>query len=356
MIASPALEAPRTETLSACPVCTSPRALCKVRLPDHLHGVAGTYFYVQCLDCRTVYQNPRVVEKDLGLCYPPDYFTHHLPEAASAAASTTGRRARESVRRAILHYADGASAGHLLWWAKAAGWVLSHNVRFRARARFGLMDVLSTRGAIEPRCLEVGPGQGQTLRNLSAIGWQAMGLDIDAEAARTAAAVSGCEVRVGTLAHADLPSSSFDLIFMSHVVEHLPDLRPSLAHAFTLLAAGGRLVMLYPNPESLGTKYDPYFSCNWDAPRHLALPPLGAITAILTEFGFQGVVATTVAKNASCYRNRARKYRAQAACKPFCDETTFGDRVLGFLEHICVFAGSHMGEEILVVAYKGDRN
>lgn len=354
MMTAPALKQPRTEPIAACPVCGSARAVLQATLPDHLHGVPGIYSYVRCADCRTVYQNPRVIEEDLGYCYPADYFTHRLPEGGTMAENTIVRGAREMLRRSIRHYADGTSGAGLAWWARASGRLLSHIPRLRVRARFGLMDALSTRGALDPKCLEVGPGQGQTLRHLRATGWDAIGLDIDAAAARTAAAVSGCEVKVGTLASVNLPPSSFDLVFMSHVVEHLPDLRASLARAFALLAAGGRLVMLYPNPDSLGACYDPRFSCNWDAPRHLALPPREAMTGLLKDIGFQCVNTRTSARNAACYRNRARKYRAQASRHPFLDETTVGDRAFGFLQSSCVAAGASVGEEILVTALKSD--
>jgi SAM-dependent methyltransferase len=214
------------------------------------------------------------------------------------------------------------------------------------------MDDLAPRGAAQQKCLEVGPGQGHTLRNLRIIGWDAIGVDIDAWAARTAAAVSGCEVRVGTLATVDLPSSSFNLIFMHHVVEHLPDLRPSLQRAFTLLSGGGRLVMVYPNPDSLGARFAPAFSCNWDAPRHLALPPEPAMAALLRDIGFQPVSARTSARNAACYRQRAQKYRAAAEKKAFRDKTTWRDRAFGWIESLCVLMGAPVGEEILVVAHK----
>jgi 2-polyprenyl-3-methyl-5-hydroxy-6-metoxy-1,4-benzoquinol methylase len=343
-------EKPRTETIPGCPVCDSPRAELELIIPDHLHGVAGKYSYVRCANCRTVYQNPRVVDKDLSLCYPPDYYTHHSPQTAVTAASPAIRSARDNLRGAILHYADGACGAHLSGFTRLSGWILWRVPWLRVRARFGLIDALSPQGAVKRKCLEVGPGQGQTLRNLRSTGWDAMGLDIDPQAARTAASVSGCKVQVGTLAATGLSNASFELILMSHVVEHLPDLRPSLERAFTLLAHRGRLVMFYPNPESLGARYDPHFSCNWDAPRHLALPPRQAMTSLLTDIGFSSVTASSLARNAAGYRQRARKYRAAAARKTFRDETTLGDRAFGVLENICVLFGSSAGEEILVTA------
>jgi SAM-dependent methyltransferase len=353
IVTVPQLEQPRTESVSVCPVCNSPEAVLKVSLPDHLHGVLGTYSYVRCVTCKTVYQNPRVIEEDLQLCYPQDCFTHQLPKEAPIREIQAGRSVRDTLRRAIRHYADQTSRDGLPRWACILGRALARVQFMRVRARFGLMDALSTPAAVPQTCLEVGPGQGQTLRNLRAIGWSTIGLDTDPEAARTAAAISGCEVRVGTLVGADLPASSFDLVFMSHVVEHLPDLRPSLDRAFALLTPGGRLVMLYPNPESLGTIYDPQFSCNWDAPRHLVLPPPLSMADLLKSVGFVSIDVSTPAKNAACYRNRARKYRAQAAhYDGFVDRTTFADRFFGLLESMCVFAGAAVGEEILVVARK----
>src|SRR5438445_335883 len=74
----------RFEVVECCPVCESSQRSPKFVSPDYLHGVPGEFQYVECGSCSSVYQNPRVVLEDLGLCYPSEYFTHVAPDAATS--------------------------------------------------------------------------------------------------------------------------------------------------------------------------------------------------------------------------------------------------------------------------------
>jgi SAM-dependent methyltransferase len=185
------------------------------------------------------------------------------------------------------------------------------------------------------------------------IGWEAIGLDLDPAAAATAQRASGCEVKVGTLTSAHLPERSFNLIFMSHVLEHLPDLRPALERCFRLLAPGGRLVVVYPNPESLGIRGQQQFAVNWDPPRHLVIPPLKAIVPLLTEIGFGDIETRTSAGSAAGYRKIARQYRAGRTGKGFENtKPSLSDHIFALYETLLVFFGAPVGEEIRVTAWK----
>src|SRR5262245_42730047 len=74
---------PRTAAVGACPLCVSTKCSFMFRAPDRLHGVPGDFTYRRCHDCGTVFQDPRVVVKDLSLCYPGEYFTHQSPDVSS---------------------------------------------------------------------------------------------------------------------------------------------------------------------------------------------------------------------------------------------------------------------------------
>jgi len=236
---------PRVRPLDACPVCGSPASSEAFVAPDFLLGVPGEYRYVRCGECESVYQNPRVEEEDLPICYSSDYFTHHVGGAELSQGAVPGDSVRGRLRSAVLHAADGRPAPGVGLGLRGAGWLMARLPSLRRRARFGLPDPLGTTGA-EGRCLEVGPGRGFDLLQLERIGWRAHGLEMDPEAAANARRVSGCEIRVGTLLTTDYPPASFQLVYMSHVLEHLPQLERSLRRCFELLAPGGRLFAAYP--------------------------------------------------------------------------------------------------------------
>lgn len=346
----------RTVLLGHCPVCAEPDYAHFASLRDHLHGIIGTFQYVRCSACNSIYQNPRVVDEDIAKCYPLEYFTHATPPNSAPRSASRLRKLKQSLRDCILHHADKLTHRRAPRAYSVLGWILAHSRTCRTRARFGLPDSLALDRPVGARCLEIGPGQGQTLRNLRLVGWNAIGLDIDPTAAKTAREVNGCEVFVGPVIDSHFESESFRLVYMSHVLEHLPDLKQSLEHIFTLLEPNGRLVIVYPNPNALTCTLDKQFSYNWDAPRHVTLPARGALLTLLTQLGFETRYSTTHVRFAARNRQVARKHRARAENHSFTDRLTISDRLFGFAEGFAVHvAGMDVGEEIEVVAYKRAR-
>jgi SAM-dependent methyltransferase len=231
---------------------------------------------------------------------------------------------------------------------KCAGW-LGPLPSWRRRARYGLPDQLATTGT--GRCLEIGPGRGFDLLQLKRIGWQAYGLEMDPEAASNARGVSGCEIRVGTLLTTDFARASFDLVYMRHVLEHLPQLERSLARCLELLVPGGRLFAAYPNPRALSARFHGRHSCIWDPPRHLTLPTARGVVGLLRRVGFVDTRTWMSARHAEAYRGAsarlARGERGSGSAGP-----SATDRAFAALERAMVTVGSNVGEEVLVVAHR----
>jgi SAM-dependent methyltransferase len=318
--------------------------------PDLLHSVPGRFRYVECGACETVYQNPRVVEQDLPLCYPAGYFTHEAELQWSPRPAPPGSL-RDLLKRAIRHAADGVPDPGLTMPVRLLGRVLAQYPPLRRRARLGLIDGLAPPHDRRGRCLEVGPGQGFDLFCLRSLGWEACGLEVDPVAAARARERSGCEVRVGTLASTDYPPRSFDLVYMSHVVEHLPDPGSSLRRCLELLAPDGRLVLAYPNPGALSARLHGPLSVVWDPPRHLFLPPPAAMTALLERIGFADVGARVSAPQAAVNSEAARRRRRGERWDPLRLAPPGPiDRLFGLLEAALVGVGLPVGEEVLVSA------
>ena len=341
---------PRSNPCTNCPVCECEESVRQFTIPDFLHGIPGAYTYVECCDCGTVYQDPQIIEADLALCYPRTYFTHSIPdEAENLPCSSSSWRGR--IRNAILARAD---AGHCRSGSIAVDVIAGLLTAFpsvRRRARFGLIDAVGRQNG-ERRCLDIGCGNGTTLRYLTWLGWQSMGLEFDASAAESSRRVSGCEVRVGTLDVAGFRDGEFDMIHMNHVMEHLPDLRRTLRLCSRLLSPAGRLVLKYPNPKSLVARASGEFAVTWDPPRHLVLPPRKAIVGLLRRTGFGKIHARTSSQCAAIYRAVSRRYRRGFWGGGFGGSVNTTDRLIKALESLCVLCGCSVGEEIIVVAYK----
>jgi SAM-dependent methyltransferase len=85
-----------------------------------------------------------------------------------------------------------------------------------------------------------------------------------------------------------LVRNSFDVVHMSHVLEHCIDPRKALAEARSLLAPNGTLVIEVPNNE------DADFGPTWpwaDVPRHLNFFTRQSLTGLLASEGLR-VTAT----------------------------------------------------------------
>lgn len=108
----------------------------------------------------------------------------------------------------------------------------------------GLLDAFE---ALVPpgRLLDVGCASGWLLHHARARGWQAQGVELS-EAAVRFARERGLDVHHGDLAGARLPESSFDVVYMGDVLEHVPDCRATLAEVSRVLKPGGFLYLRGP--------------------------------------------------------------------------------------------------------------
>jgi len=329
-----------------CPACDAHRSSAWLSAHDLLHGVPGTFRYRRCRRCRTVFQAPRVADGSLTACYPDDYFTHEAGEAAGAGAAPSG--VRSAVRRLVLDSLRGTRGRPR--WAVAVGRALAAVPAVRDRAAHGMMTELVPSGG-GGRCLEIGPGTGADLARLRALGWAVVeGLDLDPEAARRAAARSGCTVHVGHL-HTFVAPSRYDVIYASHALEHLPAVRTTLRLLGGLLRTSGSLVLIVPNPGSLTTRLDRRHAVTVDAPRHLVLPPLGALRQALGDSGFTVDVARTSARRTAHYRAIARaRRRGTTGTRAWQEPPAVSDRIVAGVARLLCALRLPVGEELVVVA------
>jgi SAM-dependent methyltransferase len=332
-------EAPRTVALAACPTGGHVRLRPAFEASDRVHGVPGRYRYDACDDCGTVFQNPRVATEELGRCYPPDYYeTLADADAPPPAAARTGMRGwlGEAVRRAV------ASPSRAPVVARA----LAASRSLRERAFAGLPDALIPRGGASGRALDAGCGAGRLLRLLARAGWDAEGLEWDADAAARARASSGRPVTVGDFFGAPLPLAAFDLVVLHHVLEHLPDPAAAVARAAQLLAPRGRVVFVYPNPRALGARVFGASWYPWEVPRHLVFPSRRALADLARRAGLAPVRVRTAAGWSVPYLLAAS--RALAAGRPVGGVRAGGrDHAWALLERALCAAGAPVGEEIV---------
>jgi len=331
--------APRTAALAGCPLCGAQTSTLTFVIADHAHGVPGSFAYRRCGACRTVYQDPRVVDEDLPLCYPADYYTHQDFEPAGA-MRRPGLRAR---MRDLVRLGSGDSASA----ARPLARLLAGSRRMRERA-WGVVDELIPPRVPPGRALEVGCGSGGLLRALARVGWEADGLEPDERAAEIARRTSGCAVVGGHLADLGDRRGMYDMIVLHHVFEHLPEPRAALALLASLLAPEGRLLLVYPNPESLGARIFGAAWYPWEAPRHLALPPARALLQAAAGAGLEPVSVRTLSRSALENFQRSHHDETSRASAPRRLRAA-RDRFLAGCEAAAVSLKLDAGEELAIL-------
>jgi 2-polyprenyl-3-methyl-5-hydroxy-6-metoxy-1,4-benzoquinol methylase len=95
--------------------------------------------------------------------------------------------------------------------------------------------------------LEIGCGAGGLLNSLRNAGFRVLGLEPDRTLAAESACRYGLDVRATSLEAACIGEQVFDLICLSHVLEHVPDPRDTLQRVRSLLKPGGLVFVEVPN-------------------------------------------------------------------------------------------------------------
>jgi SAM-dependent methyltransferase len=121
------------------------------------------------------------------------------------------------------------------------------------------------------RVLDVGCGYGYFLHCAAAAGYDCYGVDVADKAVRMAETHLPGRVFAGTPASVDaLRGMRFDVIFGSHLIEHIPDPRAFVADLAARLNPNGILVFVTPNIRSLLARVSRSRWVSFKIPEHVA--------------------------------------------------------------------------------------
>jgi 2-polyprenyl-3-methyl-5-hydroxy-6-metoxy-1,4-benzoquinol methylase len=226
-------------------LCGNPGRLVYEGCRDLEYFVEASAPFYRCTGCGLVFMHPLPRREDLPGLYPETYNNFARP-SNPVSAFLLGR------------------------------YVAHHAATCRRYLRSG--------GAV----LEVGCGTGELLTRLRADGYSRVrGVDVSPEACAIAKR-RGLDVMCGTLEELRT-EERFDLIFMSHVIEHVLDPLATVRAATALLAPGGVLHVETPNVGSLDARL---WGRHWGLvhyPRHLHLFERSTIRRLLEQGGLEAV-------------------------------------------------------------------
>ena len=186
-----------------CNICSSSFA----RLVFETKRNSRAFGIKRCLDCGLVYLSPRPTHEELREYYSNVYNYN-----------------------AFLKSAD--------------------SIKQRCRVDLDLIRKYKNKGNL----LEVGCMYGFLLEQAGDMGYEAYGVEISQKAAKYARKNLGLRVFSGQLENSSFQERFFDVVFLSHLIEHLEDPNGSLKMISRIIKDDGVLIIRCPNFASLMSK------------------------------------------------------------------------------------------------------
>ncbi|MEO5865272.1 MAG: class I SAM-dependent methyltransferase [Nitrospiraceae bacterium] len=265
-----------------CDLCHSDQSEVVTRQRDLLLEVTNHEFtIVKCSRCGLIYLNPRPSKDLLGSYYPTVYY----PPVQAKARPQFQQQAKKfsaQMKRWVLEdyygYPPTASVG----WPRIVRRILLWPDKTLRELKG--RHPLPWRG--EGKVLDVGCGAGGNLKALQDQGWEPSGIEISEVAAAHAREIVTGNIHTGTLESAPFSPQSFDLILMSHSLEHLPSPVDALRQVHRLLKDNGLLIVSVPNVNSLEFKLFGPWWFHLDPPRHIYHFDRHSLSGIMAQAGF----------------------------------------------------------------------
>jgi 2-polyprenyl-3-methyl-5-hydroxy-6-metoxy-1,4-benzoquinol methylase len=261
-----------TEARATCYLCGGEGKVLYQDLVDGLFGAPGEWTFKKCsnLDCGLIWLDPMPTVDEIGKAYK-NYYTHNQ-------SKNTRWTLLARIFRSLFH---------------KPSIVLLRMRAERRHYKCMYLDQVPT-----GRLLEVGCGSGKRLARMKALGWDVMGQEIDPMAAQYVRKKWAINVHLGSLETMTLPQEKYDVIIMSHVIEHVHDPVSLLSTCCSLLKNNGLLVLLTPNAASYGHHK---FGEAWrglEPPRHLHLFTCETLIQVSQRAGFSHQRCWTTAVSA----------------------------------------------------------
>lgn len=268
------------ETVECCPACGSAeRDARRYRRRDDAGIMPDVWQMVSCANCGSLYLDPRPDAESLPRAYQ-DYYTHQAEHEDVPGSGAGG------VLWSLIH-------GYLNWRfgmrrapSNALGALVFLVIEpLRLKLDYYGRHLTRKRFPEPERLLDVGCGNGAFLTRAREMGWQVTGCEPDAKAVAVCQA-QGLDVLQGDIFNAALDNRMFDVVTISHVLEHVTNPKALLERAYTLLRPGGTIWVAVPNPGSVGLRI---YGSAWrglHVPFHLCIPSQKQLTLLLLSAKF----------------------------------------------------------------------
>ncbi len=235
----------------SCYLCGSQSSTPFISSVDDLTGRPGRFTFVQCAQCSTAYQSPRLTIEHIKSYYGEGYIAHRKTSWGALAP--------------FFEYAMGAL----------------DRAKLRIVERAGALTASSS-------VLDVGCGAGGFLSHVHAQRNAAVA-GVDFVDLSSHPGLRDVEFHHGLFYERQLGAGRFDVVTMWHFLEHDYDPMRSLAYSREVLKPGGHLIVEVPRLDSLSSRL---FKDRWpglQAPQHTVLYDRASFIRAMEQSGFEVV-------------------------------------------------------------------
>ena len=234
------------ESLSNCLICDNESFTTFLTCPDHFL-TQETFTIRKCDKCGFLFTNPRPAANDLPAYYKSSEYISHS-------------NSRQGIQNILYQWVREYTLGRKF--------KLIQNYKQAARI------------------LDIGCATGEFLNYFKKRKWETFGIEPDEQARKKGISRHALIIEDEDFLH-KLPNSSFDVITMWHVLEHVPMLNERVEQLARLLTPRGILFIAVPNPDSHDAKLYGNFWAAYDLPRHLYHFTHDTITNLFSKHSFE---------------------------------------------------------------------
>lgn len=245
-----------------CPVCTKSDATSFRRAYDDRYGQPSLFTLIRCRHCQHVMTSPRLQESELGALYSTYYPRKHVDVG----------ELKNNALRSVMSLARLKR-----WWAGT-----DNQGQYAVRPGELMLDV--------------GCGSGLSLLEAKALGADVRGIEADPNVRRIADEL-GLIIHIGSLLDDPFSEEKFDLVVLNQVIEHVPDPSLMLSCLRGRLKKGGRIVLVFPNINSLWCRLSGDRWINWHVPYHLHHFSRNGFERLTERMGYRVRSVRTVTPN-----------------------------------------------------------
>lgn len=333
------------ESVESCPACGSiTRNERTYTRRDNEAWMPDMWTMVGCVACGSLYLDPRPDARSLPNAYS-NYFTHQSEEDEATKGGSTG------IAWSLIH-------GYLNWRfgmqrmpAKKIGAVVFSAIEpLRLKLDYHGRHLSRPQFSHPGRLLDLGCGNGAFMSRSREMGWRVVGCEPDPKA------VAICREQALNVIQGDVFSEAldgerFDVVTISHVLEHVADPQALLKRAYELLQPGGFLWVALPNPGSLGLRI---FGAAWrglHVPFHLCIPSQGQLRKWVESANF---VSIKILRRGAHGRNPRKDSMAIADREKIATPSGFVTALFFILSDLLATFTPRWAEETVMVARKPD--